>query len=229
MPINGILNTARSLAYYTRLQEVTANNMANLESDAFKVDRVTARLSEGHPVPVQKTDLGQGTFRDTGRPLDVGLDGPGFFMVRTDHGERLTRGGSMHLDVAGRLTDSHGDPLLGEQGPIVADGAELEVQNDGTVAVDGTPVGKLRVVTVDDPTTLAKEGAGRYAPASPVRQAPEGSVRVRQGVIEESNGDPLLGMMDMITIQRAFSANLDALRAMDGVLGVVTSEVGRVA
>src|SRR6185436_11911498 len=135
MPLKGIVNTARSLSYYLRLQEVTANNLANVNSDAFKADRLTARTlpNMDYPVPVQQIDLDQGTFRETGRPLDLSLDGPGFFVVRTERGERLTRGGSMKLDPAGMLTDSHGDPLLGTQGPLVISGSEIEVQSDGTV------------------------------------------------------------------------------------------------
>jgi flagellar basal-body rod protein FlgF len=230
MPLRGIVNTARSLSYYLRLQEVTANNLANVNTDAFKADRLTARMLPDmpFPVPVEKTDLQQGAFRDTGRPLDLSLDGPGFFVVRTVHGERLTRGGSLRLDAAGVLTDMHGDPLLGTQGPLVLNGSEVEVQSDGTVVVDGAVAGRLRVETVADTSTLIKEGAGRYAPDAPLAPVAEDGTRVRQGAVEEPNLDPLLSMVDLITIQRAYSANVDALRAMDSVLGVITSEVGKV-
>ena len=114
MPIQGILNTARSLSFYTRKQEVVANNLANANSDAFKADRIMARAYPGatFPVPVQTIDLQQGTFRETSRPLDVALSGPGFLVVHTADGDRLTRGGSLQLDPAGRLTDSHGDLVM---------------------------------------------------------------------------------------------------------------------
>ncbi len=230
MSIRGITNTANSLSFYTRLQEVTANNVANANTDAFKADRLTGWQLPGgdHPVPVERTDLKQGTFRETSRPLDLSLDGPGFFVVRTPQGERLTRGGSLRLDQAGRLTNAEGDPLLGVGGPIVLRGTEVVVHGDGTVWVDGAAAGQLRVETVDDPTTLLKEGFGRYVPSTRPKPVPENSARVRQGAIEEANLDPLLSMVDLVTIQRAFSANVDALRVMDSVLGVVTSEVGKV-
>lgn len=229
MPLRGIVNTARSLSYYLRLQEVTANNLANANTDAFKADRMTARQLPGteYPVPVEKTDLQQGTFRDTGRPLDLSLDGPGFLVVGTEHGERLTRGGSLRLDGAGHLTDAHGSPLLGTQGPLVLSGAEVEVLADGTVRVDGADAGRLRVENVDDPATLLKEGNGRYVPRTPLRAVTPGT-RVRQGAVEEANLDPVLSMVDLVTIQRAYAANIEALKAMDSVLGVVTGEVGRV-
>jgi flagellar basal body rod protein FlgG len=230
MPLSGILNTARSLSYYLRWQEVTANNLANTNTDAFKADRIAALgvAKLGYATPVERTSLEQGSFRDTGRPLDVSLDGPGFLVVQTAHGERLTRGGSLRLDAAGVLTDGHGDPVLGEQGPIVLSGAEVEVRSDGSILVDGAIAGKLRLETVEEPATLLKEGFGRFVPATALEPVAEGSMRVRQGAIEEPNMDPLLSMVDMITIQRAYAANVDALRAMDGVLGVVTGEVGKV-
>ena len=228
MPIRGILNTARSLGYWIRSQEVTANNLANANSDAFKVDRITARQLPGSTFPeaVQRTDMRQGTFRDTARPLDLALDGPGYMVVATDRGERLTRGGSFHVDVEGRLTDAHGAPVLGTKGPIVVAGGTLEVHGDGSVMVDGATVGNLRLVQLAD-GALRKEGKGRYLALDPPTPVVEGSLRVRQGAVEEPNVDPLLGMVDLVAIQRAYAANMDALRAMDGVLGTVVNQVGR--
>jgi flagellar basal body rod protein FlgG len=231
MSIQGIQNTARSLSLYLRMQEVTANNVANTNTDGFKADRLTVQQPEGvaHPVPVGWTDLQQGSFRETGRPLDLSLSGPGFLVVGTGAGERLTRGGSLRLDPQGRLTDAHGDPLLGRDGPIVVQGGVVEVQGDGTVRVDGAEAGRLRVESVDDPGLLRKEGRGRFIPGGPTRPLPDpGSTRIRQGAVEEANVDAVLAMVDLVAIQRAYAANMDALKAMDGVLGTITNEVGKV-
>ena len=229
MAIRGIVNTARSLGYWLRAQEVTANNLANVNSDAFKVDRLTARQLPGETFPqaVQHTDLRQGTLRDTARSLDVALDGDGWLVVQTQAGERLTRGGSLQLDPSGRLTDAHGAPVMGEKGPIVAAGGDLELQPDGAVLVDGALVGQLRIVSVPA-SQVRKQGEGRYQALVPMQPAGENGPRVRQGSVEEPNVDPLLGMVDLVAIQRAYAANLDALRAMDGVLGTVVNQVGRV-
>jgi flagellar basal body rod protein FlgG len=229
MAIRGIVNTARSLGYYLRLQEVTANNVANASTDAFKPDRLVAHQLPGteHPVPVQVTDLRQGSFRETGRLLDLSLDGPGFFVVRTERGERLTRGGSLRLDGAGRLTDAGGAPLLGEDGPLVLNGARVEVQGDGTVLVDDALVGRLRIVKSGDPARLLKEGGGRFVPAGALHAVAEGVARVRQGAVEESNLDALLSMVDLVNIQRAYAANVNALKTLDGVLGTVVNQVGK--
>lgn len=228
MPLRSIINTARTLSYYQRLQETTANNLANASTAGFKGDRITARQGAGdpHPVPVQALDLRQGTLRDTGRPLDLALKGDGFLVVRTPQGERLTRGGSLSVGNDGTLVDSHGDAILGDGGPIRVAGRTLEIGGDGTVTVDGARVGQLRIETVDDPSTLTKEGAGRFIAGSATRAASD--VTLAQGALEDANVDPLLGTVDLIMIQRAYAANLDVLKTMDGVMGTVTNDLGRV-
>jgi flagellar basal body rod protein FlgG len=158
----------------------------------------------------------------------VALDGDGYLVVQTTQGERLTRGGSLQIDPSGRLTDAHGAPVLGDKGPIVAAGGTIEVHGDGTVRVDGAQVGRLRLVQVAG-GQVRKEGAGRYQPLASAAAAPASdALRVRQGSVEEPNVDPLIGMVDLVSIQRAYAANLDALKAMDGVLGTVVNQVGRV-
>lgn len=230
MPLRGIINTARSLSFYTKLQEVTANNVANANTDGFKADRLAGHQISGteHAVPVQKIDLEPGRLRDTGRPLDVSLEGPGFLVVQTEQGERWTRGGSLRLDGAGRLTDAHGNSILGIGGPIVLSGSEVEVKSDGSILVDDALAATLRVETTENPTALRKEGMSRFVPDASRRALESEAVQLRQGAVEEPNVDPLLSMIDLITIQRAYQSSMDALRALDGALATVTNEIGRV-
>ena len=148
------------------MQALTANNLANSETEAFKADAMSARLvgDSTFPVPVTRIDLSQGTMEQTGRALDLALDGPGFFVLQTGQGERLTRGGSLALDGANRLSDRHGNLLLGENGPIAIPlrAGTLEVQADGDVVVDGARIDRLRLEAVEDAGQLLKDGAGRY-------------------------------------------------------------------
>ncbi|HEU4587351.1 MAG TPA: flagellar hook basal-body protein [Gemmatimonadales bacterium] len=230
MTIRGIITVAHGLTYYSRLQEVTANNLANVSTDGFKVDRMTGVIAPGtaYPVPVEQTDLAQGGLRSTGRELDIALEGRGFLVVRTRNGERFTRGGSLRLDPSGQLVDGEGNAVLGTKGPIVLPGGKIEIQADGAVLMDGTQVDQLRLENVSDPLKLRKEGAGRFFAEEKGTPITEG-LSVRQGFIEEPNSDAVSGMIDLVTIQRAYAANVDALKAMDGVLGTIAGEVGRVS
>jgi len=232
MGLNAIKSTAQTLGYYTRLQALTANNLSNSDTDGFKADIMSARLvgDATYPVPVTRIDLSQGVLQQTGRPLDVALDGRGFLVLRTPEGERLTRGGSLALDAANQLSDRHGNLMLGENGPIqipIRYGT-LDIQADGDVVVDGTRIDRLRRETVDDPSTLLKEGAGRFVARQPTRPVDPSMAALRQGAVEESNQDSLRGVVDLVTIQRAYAANVDSLKALDSVLSTVVNEVGRV-
>lgn len=232
MGLKAIRSTAQTLSYYTRLQALTANNLANSDTEAFKADVMSGRRigDATWPVPVQQTDLTQGALTPTGRQLDIALDGPGFLVLRTPNGERLTRSGSLALDGANRLADRHGNLLLGENGPIAIPirYGTLEFQASGDVVVDGIRLDRLRLETVDDPRTLRKEGAGSFTANSPTVPIDITTTVLRHGSTEDSNQDTLRGIVDLVTIQRAYAANVDSLKALDSVLGNVVNEVGKV-
>ncbi len=224
---SGILTAARTLSYYNRRQEITANNLANVNTAGFKADRLVAhRVADlDSPVPVEATDLSQGALRVTGRPLDVALEGQGYLVVGASGGERLTRGGNLRLDGNGQLVTSEGLPVLGEQGPIFLTGGSIEIGGDGTVKSDGHDVDRLRIVTPGEGATMLKEGAGRFILTG---DSTASTALVRQGQVEDANIDSISGMVSLVDIQRRYSASVTALRTMDGVLGSVTTDVARV-
>lgn len=232
MPLRSIENAARALQYFQRLQENLANNLANAPTDGFKRDLMYGQLigNNASPVPMQMLDLTQGTLRETGGSFDLALEGQGFFVVGTAQGERLTRGGAFHLDPGGMLVDTQGDPVLGVDGPILVpgDGGEsFEVLADGSVMVDGSTVGVLRIENVADQDQLEKGGLGRFVANGATEAVNAAETRVRQGAIEESNVDTINGMIDLITVQREFQANMSALQSLDGQLEKVANRLGQ--
>lgn len=229
MTLRGIGQTTSSLNYLERMQEAMAYNIANSNTDAFKAVHMAAHSAEedGRSRSFERIDFRQGALARTDRPFDLALEGEGFFVVRTESGERLTRGGSFQLDSQGRLVDAHGASLLAEEGEVVITGENVRVQPDGAIYIDGAPAGKLRVETVADPNTLVREESGRFVAPDCTRPVEDGVTQVRQGATEGSNLDPMLALVDMLTIERAYSANLQALRTMDGVLGAI-NDAGRV-
>lgn len=225
--ISGIVNTARTMSYYLKRQEMVTTNLANMNSVAFKPVRAAAHATpDGAPEIATRTDWSQGLLKQTGRPFDVALEGDGFLVVETPKGERLLRGGGLQLDDSGRLTDPAGNPVLGEQGPVYLNGQTLAIDLDGSLRVDGADAGKLRIVTAADPQSLRLEGEGLFATEAGTAPAPDGSVQVRQGHLEDPNVDPVLSLVDMIAVNRAYAANVQVLKAMDRVMGIISTEVG---
>lgn len=233
---NGMSSAAAALRYWERRQEVTSNNLANVSTDGFKGQKVFARMVEGAlPAADEVTDFSQGALNTTNNPRDVALDGHGFFVVKTPNGERYTRGGSLQVNDAGDLTDASGNPILGEKGTIrVATPGQsqigaLQISRDGTVSVDHAEVGRLRIETIPEKTTLSAEGSGLFIPPATRKRADPDLRIVRQGALEQSNVTPISQMVDMISIQRAYSAVQKAVTTLDTVREIATTELARPA
>lgn len=233
---NGMSSAAAALRYWERRQEVASNNLANVSTDGFKGQKVFATMVEGAlPAASETTDFSQGTLQTTNNPRDVALDGPGFLVVRTPNGERYSRGGSLLVNDAGNLTDAGGNELLGERGPIrVAsrgndDIGPIQIARDGTVTIDKAEVGRLRIETIPPKTNLLAEGSGLFIPPAKRTRADPDTQIVRQGSLEQSNVTSISQMVDMISIQRAYSAVQKAVTTLDTVRAIATTELARPA
>lgn len=226
--INGMTQAAHALRYWEVRQQAVANNLANVSTDGFKAERVFARmLEDAVPVADGATDFTPGTLRVTGEPLDLALEGEGFFVVDGPQGERLSRGGSFRLDDEGRITDARGNLLLGEGGPILVTEGVVEIARSGEVRVDGEVVDRLRLERVPSDVRLQHEAGTLFLP-DPTREAMDPAIRpVRQGSIEESNVSSVEAMVDMISIQRAYSAVQNAVQTLDGIRATISSEIAR--
>lgn len=220
----------QAFRYWERKQEVVSHNLANASTPGFKGDRVFARLLDGAGgvEPQSRTDFSIGALSRTDRPLDLALDGDGFMVVETPAGERLVRGGSFQLDVSRTVVDAEGNPLLGDSGPIVLPEGEFEFTSRGTVKVDGVTVARLRIMEPGEGATLEREGSLRFRVNGPTSPREEGDVRVRQGHLEESNVDPVGSMVEMIEIQRAYSAVQRSVLVLDGVMDRISNDIGKV-
>lgn len=202
-----------------REMDIVANNIANADTPGFKVESVIAE-TDPQPIPGDPTaatlqfvldtglarDFGQGALVETGSPLDVGIEGDGFFQVLTDGGERFTRNGRFSLDGEGRLVASDGSPVITDGGEVIVDPdqGEIAVAADGTISQDGAVVGQLTVYRFASLSALEKTGDGRYANIG--NQAPEAAaaVFVRQGMYETSNVQPIMEVTKMIEVSREY-------------------------
>lgn len=165
-------------------------------------------------------DMTQGTLRTTGRATDVAVVGEGMFQVSRDGEEYLTRSGAFTLDAQRQLVTMSGDPVLGAGGPITLPQGELLIRRDGTVLVDGAEVDRLRIQTVPDAGRLRHVGETLFKTPDdmPATAMAAGDVNLEQGVLEESNVNPIDTMVGMIAAQRAFEMGAKILQAEDRTL-----------
>jgi flagellar basal body rod protein FlgG len=222
---------AASLAYLQRRQEVLANNLANASTTGFKGQIPFATMvADAVAAADARVDLSAGTLAPTGNPLDLALEGDGFFVLETPAGERHIRGGSFRLDADRRLVDGDGNPLLGESGAIAIPPAlrgTPEVLADGTVRVDGKTVGVLRVETIAAGAQPLHEDGVRFVPDASRSPLAPAERRVKAGHLEESNVNPIDAMTAMIEVLHRFGAAQQTVTALDAVRGTAVNDLGK--
>ena len=224
-----LVGLSRQVALRREL-DVIANNIANLNTTWFKGESVmveqyldpTAR-HEYFPgndrriafVTDRATlqDFSQGPLQRTEAPLDVAIDGPGFFAVQTQNGERYTRAGNFHLNPQGQLVTNNGQPVLGQGGPIVFEPTDtnIAIAADGTVSATNAAGqvgerGKLRMVTFANPSQLSAQGDNLWAATNGVvPQVATPATRAVQGTLEKSNVVAVKEMNRMLEVTRAYT------------------------
>ncbi len=201
------------------------SGVASASIGGFRAERVFARMMEG-ALPVAGTAGPRaGTLRSTGQPLDLALEGSGFFVVRTAAGERWTRGGGFRLDADGRVVTASGGALLGEGGPVVVPdgGGAIAVDREGVVRVDGREVARLRVETAPPGASLVHEAGTLFVPDAGRAPAAPAARQVRQGFLEESD----MGTVGLISVPRAYAAVRKTMTTRGGVPPAISNRIGK--
>lgn len=184
------------------------------------------------------TDFTQGPLKPTNNPLDLALEGKGFFEVLTPQGVRYTRKGTLTLSNDGKLVTSDGFPVL-KKGTPDQDPQSRVVQfnqgtNAGTLAVtsqgelyqQGQLLGNLGIVDFENTEQLRKVGNSMYANMDPQNpQILNPNVQVHQGFVENSNINVVKEMTDMISATRMFESTQKVIKAYDEMDGKLVNEV----
>ena len=147
-------------------------------------------------------DLGEGPLMPTGNPLDLAIQGQGFFAVQTKAGVRYTRAGQFERAADGSLITAQGEPVLNSKlQPIRIPTGEIDIGSEGVISVGGAVVANLGLFAFPSAQSLAPEGTNRYlAVNGAVPAAATGSIR--QGALEGSNQNVIQGTLQLILVQR---------------------------
>ncbi len=236
--------------------EVTANNIANANTPGFKREGVFERSlieargnllnvkgsPEEEDLPMGRYyDFSHGSFEKTDNPFDAVINGEGFFLLRDNDGnEFLTRSGHFTLSSDGYLVSPDGKQVVGNEGPLLlrdnsisADEQhptqfELRIRETGEVFVNEREVGKMMVVTVDEPQALVKASATQFQLKDNDIYSPstDENLQIRQGYIENSNVNIISEMVNMIQLQRSFELGQRVITTNDNTIDR-SLEVGR--
>ena len=199
--------------------EMLANNIANAGTEGFKADREfysTYRPADpgdetaAGPLPVIDkpwTDFKAGTIRDTGNPLHVAIGSRALLAVQTDNGPAYTRNGRMQLTADGTLVSAEGYKIRAVGGgELKVDMARpFNIDKDGSVMQNGAAIGRLDLVSFDDPSVLVKQGSSYFRTADE-NAKPTAAVNpeVLQGKLEDSNVGTAESSVRLVNVMRQF-------------------------
>lgn len=235
--------------------DVVANNLANVNTTGFRKSRAEfadllyetlrsagASESQGRQIP-SAMQVGHGTklvatqrsfspgqVRQTGNPLDLAIDGQGFFQVNMPDGRiAYTRAGTFKTDSGGRVSTADGN-LLDPALTIPPDATRITIGKDGTVSVNlagqtqPTQLGRIQLASFPNMGGLEAIGGNLYletAASGPARTGTPGSQEfggLTQGFVEMSNVKVVEEMIELIVGQRAYEANSRVIKAADDML-----------
>jgi flagellar basal-body rod protein FlgG len=236
--LEGMYAAASGMEAQQQQLDSIGNDLANLSTTGYKAGRVafselldnqvsiagtTTALGSGAAAQTIGRDQSQGTVQSTGNPLDVAVEGPGFFTVKRANGTTgLTRDGALQVNARGELTTAEGDRL---DPPITlpagASPSEVSIGPDGTVSVASKAIGKIALVDVAASDRLLSAGGNLYtASASSGAPKPTTAAVVHQGMLEGSNVDVGSEMARMVTTQRNYQIESTAIQNENQMLTI---------
>jgi flagellar basal-body rod protein FlgF len=216
---------------------VVANNIANSSTTGFRREGVVfseyvAALDQDPSLSMahasgRHVDLSQSTVAQTGGQFDFAIQGEGFFLIETPQGQRLTRAGSFTPSAEGELVTPDGYRLLDAGGaPIFVppDAKGIAMSADGTMSANGQPMAQIGLWQPSDPLALKHQSGTLFEGGA---LEPAAGATVLQGMLEESNVEPVAEIARMIEVQRAYELGQKFLDAEDERVRGVIQTLGR--
>lgn len=216
-----LIHLSRMIALQRKL-DTTAQNVANAGTSGFRARELLfheyLKPEKGFDETGKKeralslvdprfqfNDVKQGAVQQTGNPLDLAVDGEGYFVVQTPQGERYTRAGALTIDPRGRIVTLAGEPVLGKDGPLQVplNEGEVNVSADGFMSTKRSVFGQLRLVRFARPELLQPAGDALLRSDQPPVES-SGKVHIVSGAIERSNVQTTREISRLAEITRSY-------------------------
>jgi flagellar basal-body rod protein FlgF len=216
---------------------VVSQNLANASTTGYKKELVAGRpfaqyleagatqLPINLPLLSSVVDTHQAPLTKTSSPLDLAIEGAGFFEVAGSDGPLYTRQGSFRLDNTGRLVSASGLPVASTGGEILLTGNTPTIDRQGNISESGQLVAQIKVVRFGKATALTPLGDGLYRSAS-AGDVVTDALQIRQGFLESSNVAVLPEMVRMIELVRRFESAQRVVQSYDGMLTTAITKLG---
>ncbi len=262
--IRGLYTASLGMITQMNKMDVVTNNIANVNTTGFKKDGVitqtfsdelakriddpktrislnsaenVGQLTMGLAVDHIYVDASNGSLQKTEGPLDVALNGTGFFVISATDAdgnavERYTRDGAFTMTAKGTLVTNEGDPVMGKNGVIQLPNGEITIDETGRIYADNQYVDTLNIVDFEKNDALGKYGdlkkygSNLFDKTEQSKEMPfAGSVV--QGFLESSNVNTVKEMVEMISLSRLYEANQRTITTHDTILGKSANEIAR--
>jgi flagellar basal-body rod protein FlgG len=227
--LEGLYSAAAGMAAQQEQLDAIGDNLANLSTSGYKAERVAFSDLLENPVDMAGTvttdgaganarvighSEGEGAIQSTGDPLDLAIEGSGYFLLtRADGQQALTRDGSFGVDASGTIVNSEGNRLTPPiKLPAGTTASEVRIAPDGTVTAGKRTLGQIKLVTVTSPEHLLSDGGGELSPTAASGTPHAATGKIQQGSLESSNVNIAGEMALMVSTQRNYQLASTAIQ-----------------
>lgn len=231
--------TEASMINGMKYLDIISHNLANADTVGFKREQAVIRPFStyffeagvdgpggSYPGITKATDFTIGASRHTGNPLDLVIEGDGYFVLESPQGELYTRQGNFTLDAAGYLVTSDGYRVSGDGGTIRLTSDQPRIDKEGVFWDAKEMVGRLKIARFSDSRQLEKLGSGLFRIGTAVF-LPETTMGpgLRQGFVETSNVNGMKEMVDMIATMRQLEGSQKVIQGYSEMLDLAIQTI----